>query len=693
MSIYDFPTLGSSFFCVSVCFDLLGQARLQPRPELGVPIGVPVTKSLHVVRDGKVDRVCKILDSDGVPAVAALAGRSGAGKTTSAAAMVGERGDRVRALFPRGVVWLPVGKGEGAADRLPSLMHRLAKKFHEDVMKEDVDAPAVGENGERYVKKIVSQESIHCLVVADDVWEGSVVQKLRQTGMWVILTTRVPEMVKPNERVAMNTLTDTEAEDVLRGAAELPPGERLCDAAMKVLGICGRVAMDVAFVGSWIRHVETKRKEDAWARAVESIKAQGGGVDAERDDNRLAILQAGFKYLGTENVLAQQLYAELTVFPDGHAFEESDAAVLLGDGEVATKPISVLERWGVLRTDASGKHRMHDAHVGFARGKLMRWEDVREPAVERWTAHISRLEFAVGMDVYLLLRMWRALEEVGGDGWWVSRPYDDQLVGMSASDSSKNHSLNVVAELYEQGGMLPELETLMRDVLEGVDGDGENDVTVKMTALWYLLRSIVIQGRFTEYEPVTSRLGRLYDSIVKPMPNDGGHAHCSTTFNAYGVGAAAAEHHEDSAGWFRKALKAQEDVGLGASLQTVATLLELGRCLRKSGLSEEAERTLKRALEIKAKGPDDLQVAWVLQELGQSVLMAGRLGEAEVLFKRMLTVVETKKGADDPWAAVALEHLGECLRKAGRPGEAEAFSKRALEIKRVKPGPGFFMLP
>ncbi|CAM9556335.1 unnamed protein product, partial [Ectocarpus sp. 6 AP-2014] len=80
-------------------------AHLQPGPKLApVPKKAPVTKSSHVVRDGVVERVCKILGGDGGPAVAALTGLSGAGKTTAAAAMVGERGDRVRALFPDGVV-------------------------------------------------------------------------------------------------------------------------------------------------------------------------------------------------------------------------------------------------------------------------------------------------------------------------------------------------------------------------------------------------------------------------------------------------------------------------------------------------------------------------------------------------------------------------------------------------------------
>lgn len=101
-------------------------------------------QSWHATREGAMDRVCEILGREGGPRLlAALAGRSGSGKTTAAAAMVGERGpirprvgetedqararmDRVRALFPDGVVWLRVGKGAGAADRLLHLMRMLA---------------------------------------------------------------------------------------------------------------------------------------------------------------------------------------------------------------------------------------------------------------------------------------------------------------------------------------------------------------------------------------------------------------------------------------------------------------------------------------------------------------------------------------------------------------------------------------
>lgn len=87
----------------------------------------------------------------------------------------------------------------------------------------------------------------------------------------------------------------------------------------------------------------------------------------------------------------KQLYAELAVLPRGFLFGEPDAAVLLGGGDAATKPISVLEWWGVLIADASEKYLMHDIHVDFAKGELEGWGKIGKPAVERWTEHISSL--------------------------------------------------------------------------------------------------------------------------------------------------------------------------------------------------------------------------------------------------------------------------------------------------------------
>eukprot|EP00903_Cladosiphon_okamuranus_P006306 g6184.t1 len=177
--------------------------------------------------------------------------------------------------------------------------------------------------------------------------------------MWVLLTARTASIVEPNERVFVDKLEPAEAEAVLRGAANLPADHRLCDASAGVREICGYTAMDIAFVGSW-SSVRTSdncppKSSKSWAGAVAEITAQmidvkgqahwrSAVVTSDLFINRLAVLRTGFEYLGREDALAQELYVAFAVFPDGHSFRDSDAAVLLADHEDAAGPISILER-------------------------------------------------------------------------------------------------------------------------------------------------------------------------------------------------------------------------------------------------------------------------------------------------------------------------------------------------------------
>eukprot|EP00903_Cladosiphon_okamuranus_P019673 g18082.t1 len=697
---------------------------LQPSPKLApVPKNVPITKSSHVVRDGVEEGVCRILGGC-EPAMAALTGRSGAGKTSAAAAMVGERQgpvhrrenetedqartrlNRLRALFPDGVVWLRVGKGEGAADRLPPLMLRLAKSFHEEVMARCVHGPEVGEDGENYVKRIVEQKSMRCLVVADDVWENEVVDKLRKTGMWVLLTTRTASIIRTQTNVVVvDKLTIPEAEHVLRAAAELPRRERLCDDAIEVLELCKFVAMDIAFIGSWTCVCTANgvpKSNKAWARVVEEIEAEAehvrgqmqvrnaGGMN-DLDINRLAVLRAGFMYLGMQDPLAQQLYVALALVPDGHSFGRVDAAVLLGDEEATMGSMSILERWGVIREDNSGLFRVHDAHVLFARDKLMGWEDVRKSAVARWTFHVSRLDFAVSIDVHTLLHIWRVLEHTGGKGWFESRPYDSQLAEVNAAELSTILAVHMVAELYDHDLKFRELETIMKQMSERCDDHGENGCPeVKMAALHYIRISLWWQGRVKEMEDVGRQLGEMTRPDIEfQLPNDNtGFLQMATTLCMYGACAQAAKRYHDAEGWFRKALKAHDHCGGTGSYQTCWAMIELGHCVLKDGRPVEAEGWFARALKIQEDqwGPDHLKVAWTLYDIGRCVYQAGRTGEAEKLLRRALEIEEGNLGTDHPGVAMTLHHLGVCVREVGRPEEAEGLFVRALEIKETHLG-------
>ncbi|CAM9143918.1 unnamed protein product, partial [Ectocarpus sp. 8 AP-2014] len=106
-----------------------------------IPSGAPRVRDWYVERRAEVAQACDHLEiassrdsSDGNtsnnPRVVGLAGPGGTGKST-VASMVIARED-VRASFHKGVLWLPVG--QGAKDRLPSLMLDLAGMVHKTAL-------------------------------------------------------------------------------------------------------------------------------------------------------------------------------------------------------------------------------------------------------------------------------------------------------------------------------------------------------------------------------------------------------------------------------------------------------------------------------------------------------------------------------------------------------------------------------
>lgn len=169
------------------------------------------------------------------------------------------------------------------------------------------------------------------LVVANDVWDVEIVQKVRETGLSILLTSRNDSIVTEAERVIVAALTQPEAEEVLRREANITQDERLPDAALAILDRCDNVAMDVGFVCSWdlVRTGKNGKVKSGkeWARALHEIDLhvpKEVNLDASRDGalnvqehglKRRAILRGGFKYLAHE-VHAQELFMALAVLPD-----------------------------------------------------------------------------------------------------------------------------------------------------------------------------------------------------------------------------------------------------------------------------------------------------------------------------------------------------------------------------------------
>ena len=114
------------------------------------------------------------------------------------------------------------------------------------------------------------------------------------------------------------------------------------------------------------------------------------------------------------------------------------------------------------------------------------------------------------------------------------------------------------------------------------------------------------------------------------------------------------------------------------------TLHRLGVCKREAGRLEEAEQLFRRCLvvtEVKL-GPEHKNVATTLHHLGVCTREAGRLEEAEQLLRRSLAIGELKLDSEHARVADTLHHLGVCVLGDRRVEEAEILLRRCLAIQQ-----------
>ena len=694
---------------------LLGQLPKPPANLANVPKGAPAHISWHVERRGVMDTVFKALTGGTGPRLVGLVGDSGSGKTTAASEIV--RSIEVREAFSDGVVWLTVNND--AKGRLSSLMLQLARMVYEDVGGSVGSAPRESDDGAAYVKQRMTRgqadRGLKCLVVADNVWEREVVSKLLETGMWVLLSTRDGGLLTDaeGEAVGVDELSKVDAESVLRRAAELAPEVRLPDDAVDLIELCGRVAMDLAFVGRW-SNVRGRRDGTAWSDAthkvraeIEKVRSEPGGHNLEgvRSERRKAILRAGFEDLaiGSDDERVQRLYLSLAVLPDGHAFSAKDAAVLLYDrtpnaeDEASVAGVmEILERWAIILPEHEGKYRMHDAHSGFAREGLMDHGYVRRPAVNRLVRSISSLEAVRSLDRHALKSLWLAVERVGGDGWAETRPYVKALGEMpeSASPLLLRQSIEAVARFQEAQEDWEAARAMMRRLLAVEEEDLGPDHpyvlnTFRCLATYedHLGNAQQAEEWFRkEQEALPLALARVRSQLDGVEDLDDA-LHLESL--AATVSKCKPGDRAEMETLLRRSLEIKQAKLGTKDPQVAAALHDLGACIREAGRLGEAEEVLRRCLEIREAilGQDDVQVAGTLHDLGVCCREAGRLGEAEGLFRRCLDVKEAEFGRHDVEVALTLYELGICVRKDGRRGEeAESVLRRCLGIVEAKLG-------
>lgn len=122
---------------------------------------------------------------------------------------------------------------------------------------------------------------------------------------------------------------------------------------------------------------------------------------------------------------------------------------------------------------------------------------------------------------------------------------------------------------------------------------------------------------------------------------------------------------------------------------TAISFNNLARVYQETGRLEEAERILRRILDVfeMRAGSEIGANHWVvLNNLAGVLIENRRLEEAEPLLYRALEVVEGMLGPDHPSVAVALNNLANLLQETNRLAEAEQSMRRALAITELALG-------
>jgi len=150
-----------------------------------------------------------------------------------------------------------------------------------------------------------------------------------------------------------------------------------------------------------------------------------------------------------------------------------------------------------------------------------------------------------------------------------------------------------------------------------------------------------------------------------------------------GLGMRAIEMHREA---LRLRLSAPAEKGGGEeSEDAVLSMNDLGTALWASGEYEEAERVLRRALDIRRKtlGPDHAYVGISLNNMGMMLKERGNLDGAEQMLREAYAVRSRVHGENSSEAATTLANVGVVLFERGDLAGAEVVARQTLAAERI----------
>ena len=165
----------------------------------------------------------------------------------------------------------------------------------------------------------------------------------------------------------------------------------------------------------------------------------------------------------------------------------------------------------------------------------------------------------------------------------------------------------------------------------------------------------------------------------------------SRLWDAIGVALQGTGDLEQSRSYRKRALALRERAFGPESVDVANTLVNLGNTLNGMDRADEAQPLLVRALAIyeRVVGPDHPNIAAAANNLGNAYFAMGDYARAIPSWRRAIDVSDRALGVDHPDTAAKLDNLGMALNDLGRYDESVAPLRHAIEVLERAYGPDY----
>jgi tetratricopeptide (TPR) repeat protein len=619
----------------------------------------------------------------GRPAVAALHGLRGVGKTTLAAAYAEQQRGAYRATW-----WIPARSEPTMRASLVALGVRLGW-----VGADDQEGPALAAVAER-----LSHEGDGILLIYDNAEDARSIEPHlpRRGAAHVLITSNAPHWHGIAEPIALPTWPDSIGADYLIAGTGRTTERAAAEALSRALGglplahaqaaaYCDRLGLSLA---------DYHRRFDAAPLRLLDAAADAPGSYDRRTVAKtfgLAIDAAGKRHAGAAPLIAHAALLPpepipLFLFAEGREMLGEPLATALADDGL-DEAVGALRAFALIDREPIVDER--DPAISTDTLRLHRL--VREVAAARLTAGardeamlalLRALGAVYPRDVDDDPRTWpraRRLHLLAltlVDSTVASAPDDERIMSWLLDRVAAYQQF--VLATYAQARPLAERALAIEEKILGPD---DPDTATRLNNLALLLRA---QGDLAGARALLERALAIREKALEPE-----HPDTAISLNNLALVLQAQGDLATARALYERALTIREKV-LGPEHSGMAiSLNNLAFVLQRQGDLAAARSLNERALAIreKALGAEHPDTAVSLNNLALVLQAQGDLATARALYERALAIREKVLGPEHPDTAISLNNLAFVLRDQGDLAAARSLNERALAILEKVLGP------